>query len=114
GKKIYAFVMVLGFSRMLYVEFTHSMDLPTLILCHQHAFAYFGGIVGNILYDNMAQVRLPGTGEFHPLFADFAAHYGFAVKTHQVRRPRTKGKVERMVDYLKDNFLNGRSFAGFE
>lgn len=44
--------------------------------------------------------------------ADFAAHYGFAVKTHRVRRPRTKGKVERMVDYLKDNFLNGRIFAG--
>lgn len=114
GKKIYAFVMVLSFSRMLYVEFTRSMDLPTLMGCHQRAFAYFGGIPGSILYDNMAQVRLPGSGELHPLFADFATHYGFAVRTHQVRRPRTKGKVERMVDYLKDNFLNGRSFAGFE
>jgi len=46
--------------------------------------------------------------------ADFAAHYGFAVKTHQPYRPRTKGKVERMVDYLKDNFLNGRTFAGVD
>lgn len=112
--KVYAFVMILSFSRMLYVEFTTSMALPELIRCHQNAFAYFGGMPGAILYDNMAQVRKPGSGELNPLMADFAAHYGFAVKTHQPYRPRTKGKVERAVDYLKDNFLNGRSFAGLE
>jgi transposase len=114
GKKIYAFVMVLSFSRMLYVEFTRSMDLPTLLACHQKAFTYFGGVPASVLYDNMAQVRLPGSGALHPLMADFAAHFGFSVKTHQVRRPRTKGKVERMVEYLKDNFLCGRAFAGFD
>jgi hypothetical protein len=76
--------------------------------------AYLGGIPGAILYDNMAQVRLPGSGQINPLMADFAAHYGFAVKTHQPYRPRTKGKVERMVDYLKDNFLNGRTFADLD
>jgi len=112
--KVYAFVMVLSFSRMLYVEFTTTMDLATLMACHQRAFAYFGGIPASVLYDNMAQVRLPGSRALHPLMADFAAHQGFAVKTHQVRRPRTKGKVERMVDYLKDNFLCGRRFAGLE
>ena len=110
--RVYAFVMVLSFSRLLYVEFTRSMDLPTLIACHQRAFAYFGGVPSSVLYDNMAQVRRPGGGDLHPLMADFAAHCGFAVKTHRVRRPRTKGKVERMVDYLKDNFLCGRAFAG--
>ena len=112
GQKLYAFVMVLGFSRMLFVSFTDSMALPELLKCHQEAFAYFGGIPATVLYDNMAQVRLPGSGELNPLMADFALHYGFAVKTHRVRRPRTKGKVERMVDYLKDNFLNGRVFHG--
>ena len=114
GQKVYAFLMVLGFSRMLYVGYTRSMALPELLRCHEAAFAYFGGVPGSILYDNMAQVRLPGSGELNPLMADFAGHFGFAVKTHRVRRPRTKGKVERMVDYLKDNFLNGRSFAGVE
>lgn len=114
GQKIYAFIIVLSFSRLLYVEFTKCMDLPELLSCHQRAFAYLGGIPGSILYDNMAQVRKPGSGDLNPLMADFAAHYGFAVKTHQPYRPRTKGKVERMVDYLKDNFLNGRSFAGLE
>jgi len=58
----------------------------------------------------MKQLRL-GPGELHPWFVDFAAHYSFAIKTHRVRRPRTKGKVERMVHYVKDAFLNGRSFG---
>lgn len=114
NRKVYAFVMVLSFSRMLYVEFTDTIALPELIRCHQNAFAYFGGIPGAVLYDNMAQVRQPGNRELNPLMADFAAHHGFTVKTHQPYRPRTKGKVERMVDYLKDNFLNGRTFAGKE
>lgn len=107
---VYLFVIVLSFSRMLYVRFSSSMDLKTLIGCHLKAFEFFGGWPRSVLYDNMKQVRLE-PGKFHPLFLDFANHYGLTIKTHAVRRPRTKGKVERMVDYVKDNFLNGRSFA---
>lgn len=107
---IYAFVMVLGFSRGLFVKFTTSMALGTLIECHQEAFGFFGGIPRQVLYDNMKQVRLD-TGQLNPAFVDFAAHHGFAIKTCRVRRARTKGKVERMVDYVKDNFLLGRQFA---
>jgi transposase len=110
---IYAFVFVLGFSRALYVRFTTSMDVPTLIDCHQRAFEYLGGWPSEILYDNMKQVKL-GPNEWNPLFLDFANHYGFTPKTHRIRRPRTKGKVERMVFYVKDNFLNGRAFAGLD
>ena len=94
----------------LYVEFTSSMKLPALIQCHLNAFQFLAGWPLEILYDNMKQIRL-GPTELNPLFLDFAHHYGVAVKTHRIRRPRTKGKVERMVDYVKDNFLNGRSFA---
>lgn len=102
--------MVLGFSRMLYVEFTTSMKLSVLLHCHLNAFAFFAGWPQEILYDNMKQVRLtPST--LNPLFVDFARHYDLVVKTCRVRRPRTKGKVERMVDYVKDNFLNGRTFT---
>lgn len=108
---LYAFVLVLGFSRMLFVRFTSSMELPTLMQCHQEAFEFLGGMPRSILYDNMAQIRLPHSKALHPRFLDFAAHYGFTVKTCRVRRARTKGKIERMVDYLKDNFLNGRAFV---
>ena len=109
--KVYAFVLVLGFSRLLHVEFTTDMELPTLLVCHQHAFTRFGGWPREVLYDNMAQVKLPHSGGWNPLFLDFAQHYGFTPKTCRVRRPRTKGKVERMVHYLKDNFLLGRTFT---
>ena len=110
---IYLFVMVLGYSRMLFVRFTTSMRLKELILCHQEAFQFFGGWTKTILYDNMKQVKL-GPGQWNEAFLDFARHYGFVAKTHRVRRARTKGKVERMVDYVKDNFLTGRLFHGLD
>lgn len=110
---IYAFVMVLSFSRMLFVRFTTSMKLAELLRCHLEAFAFFGGWPEQILYDNMKQVRL-GREDWNPLFMDFANYYGLVPKTHRIRRPRTKGKVERMVDYVKDNFLNGRTFDGLD
>lgn len=107
---IYAFVMVLGYSRMTFTLFTTSMDLPCLIDAHQQAFAFFNGVPQQILYDNMKQVRL-APGRWNPLFLDFANQAGFAPKTCRPFRPRTKGKVERTIQYIKDNFLNGRSFV---
>jgi transposase len=106
---IYAFTMVMGFSRMLFVEFTTSMELATLLRCHLAAFEFFGGWPRELLFDNMAQVRLAG-GAWNPLFLDFATHYGITPRTCRPRRPRTKGKVERSIRYLKQNFLAGRSF----
>jgi len=112
-RKLYVFVYVLGHSRHTYAEFTFSMKLPELIRCHQNAFAADGGWPAEILTDNMAQVRLP-SGKLNALFADFAAHHGFAVKTHKPYRPRTKGKVERMVGYIKGNFMPSRSFTDID
>jgi len=42
-RPVYVFVMVLGYSRMAFVPFTASMDLPELMRCHMEAFAFFGG-----------------------------------------------------------------------
>ena len=110
SQPIYAFVYVLSFSRMLFVHFTTSMNLETLIEGHQKAFDYLGGWPREILYDNMKQVRLD-PGRWNPSFLDFANHYGFTPKTHRPYRPRTKGKVERAVDYVKNSFVMGRQFA---
>src|SRR5450759_5206894 len=54
--KLYCFNMVLGYSRMRYIEFTLSIDVYTHIQCHVNAFRYFGGYTQEILYDNMKQV----------------------------------------------------------
>lgn len=112
-RSVYAFTFVLSYSRMLYVRFTTSMNQATLVECHQRAFDYLGGWPQSILYDNMKQVRL-GPGRWNEAFLDFANHYGFTPKTHRAYRPRTKGKVERAVDYVKDGFLLGRSFTDLE
>lgn len=108
-RKIYAFVMVLSYSRMLFVEFVTSISTESLIKCHQKAFAYFDGYTRRILYDNMKQVRL-SQNEWNPLFQDFLSHYGIIGATHRPYRARTKGKVERAVLYLRGSFLKGRAF----
>jgi transposase len=111
--KLYGFVMVLGYSRQGFVVFTTSMKLSMLIRCHQQAFDYFGGWPSTLLYDNMKTVRIR-PGKLNEGFVDFANHHGFAVKTCRPYRPRTKGKVERFIDYVRENFLAGRRFADLE
>jgi transposase len=113
SRPVHAFVYVLSFSRMLFARFTTSTNLETLIDCHRKAFDYLGGWPRQILYDNMKQIRL-GPGRWNPAFLDFADHHGFTPKTHRPYRPRTKGKVERAVDYVKDSFVLGRHFADLD
>jgi len=115
-RKLYCFTMVLGYSRTLYIEFTHDMSLMTLLTCHIHAFEYFKGVPKEILYDNMKQVVRyrdeEGRPHFHPQLLDFAHYYGFLPKVCAVRRPKTKGKVESGIGYVKGNFLQGEVFKG--
>jgi transposase len=112
-RPVYVFTFVLSYSRMLYARFTNSMNLAALVDCHRRAFDHLGGWPQAILYDNMKQVKL-GPGRWNESFLDFASHYGFTPKAHRPYRPRTKGKVERVVDYVKDNFLLGRTFADLD
>ncbi len=110
---IYAFTAILGYSRLRYVEFTTSMRIEYLLSCQMNAFDFFEGIPRCLLFDNMKQVRLDAN-TWNPLFLDFVRHYGIAAHTHAPYRPRTKGKVERLVRFIKDNFLNGRSFCDLD
>ena len=112
--KVPAFVMILSHSRAKYVEFTKRCDLKSLERCILNALEYFGGVPDVVLTDNMKTVVLrheAGKAIFLPAFESFCADMGFLPKTCQVRRPQTKGKVERLVRYLKENFLPGRRFA---
>ena len=112
-----AFVMIMSSSRAKYVEFTKRCDLFSLIKCMVNAFEYFGGIPETVLTDRMKTVILrseAGKPIWNTQFADFAADMGFVPKVCRPRRPQTKGKVERLVDYMKDNFLPGRHFSDIE
>jgi transposase len=111
GKEpIHAFLAVLGYSRSLFVRFTDNMRYETLEQCHRLAFEYFQGIPENIWYDNMKTVVIErhaygdGKHRLHQGFYQFAKTMGFLPKLCQPYRPQTKGKVERMVRYVRDNF----------
>jgi transposase len=115
--KVPVFVMILGKSRMKYTEFTSRCDLSSLERCIVNAFSYCGGIPENVLTDNMKTVvtgREAGKPLWNTRFADFAAELGFVPKVCRIRSPQTKGKVERLVRYVKDNFLPGRQFEDLE
>ncbi len=111
--KVPAFVMILGASRVKYVEFASRCDLKSLQRCMVNAFSYFGGVPKDVLTDNMKTVivgRQAGKAIWNTRFEDFAADIGFTPKVCRVRSPQTKGKAERLVQYVKDNFLPGRRF----
>lgn len=116
-KRLYAFVMVLGYSRMMYVEFTEDEKLDTLMGCHVRAMQYFGGITRTCLYDNMKTV-VAGNDEkgeviWNERFSHFASHHGFTIQRCQPYRPRTKGKVENGVGYVRKNLWPRiREFTG--
>lgn len=111
GKKVkrYAFIMKLGYSRRSYIEFTSSMEQGVLFSCMIHAFEHFGGIPSDILFDNMKTAFIYNTGnccwQVNVKMAAFAAHYGFTPRRCRAYRPKTKGKVEREVRYVRTSFL---------
>lgn len=112
--KVPAFAMVLGYSRVRYVEFTKRCDIFSLQRCILNAFEYFGGVPEVVLTDNMKTVvvgRESGKPIWNAAFLEFCNDIGFVPKVCKVRRPETKGKVERLVRYVKDNFIPGRAFT---
>jgi transposase len=117
--RVQLFVMVLGYSRRLYVECTQDQTLASLLACHQHAFDWFGGITEEILYDNPKTVVLKRDWEgrviaWHPQFWDFAQYYGFSPRLCRPYRAQTKGKVESGIKYVKRSFVQGRPFPTWE
>jgi transposase len=110
-RRLSFFVMVLAFSRMIYLEFTCGEALEHFLACHQNALEYIGGVTSRILIDNLKTgVLSHPIGEkatFHPRYLDFAAHYGFSPTACNVRKAHEKGRVENAVGYVKKNFLAG-------
>ena len=118
-KKLYCFLMILGYSRMRYIEFVTDMSTTTLIKCHINAFRYFGGYPEEILYDNMKQVVVKrmmkqSESELNKQFEDFAGFYGYKPILCRPYRGQTKGKVERTVRYVRENFMVGVKYNSLE
>lgn len=109
-RRLSFFIMVLAFSRKMYLEFTLSETLEHFLSCHQHALEYFGGVTQQVWVDNCKVAVLsrgPGSIVFNPAYLDFAHHHGFQIRACGVGQPQEKGRVESAVAYVKKNFLHG-------
>ena len=110
---VYCFIMVLGYSRNMYIEFVDKCTMTKFLACHQHAFGFFGGIPAEILYDNMKNVvikRLIGGIQWNKTFEAFCIHYGYKPLVTPPYSPWTKGKVERPIHYVRNRFWAGYMF----
>lgn len=117
GKR-YALLVVLGYSRLLWLGFFKQQDMRTLMLGLEQAFGYFGGVPRELLFDQMKAVitedlrLLGGQLMVNEEFLRFAAHWGFRARACRAYRAQTKGKVERPIRYVRENFVYGRDFVG--
>jgi transposase len=113
-RKLYAFALVECHSRKLYVEFTHSQSFETFARCHIHAFEQFQGVAREFYYDNLATAVAEHDGNlirFNPRFLAFAREFGFYPRACHLAAAWEKGKIERAIGYLRQNFWPLRTFT---
>jgi transposase len=116
-RRLSFFVMVLCYSRMMYVEFTVLEKMEQFLGCHQNAFEFFGAVPGAIMVDNLKcaviKRHIGQAPVFNARYLDFANHYGFKIRACGVGKGNEKGRVENAVGYVKKNFLAGLDIPDF-
>lgn len=116
-RRTHVFRMVLSYSRKAYSEAVTQQTTDVFLSCLENAFHYFGGSTRTVVIDNLKAAVTKADWfdpDLNPKIQAFAAHYGTVILPTKPRTPRHKGKVERGVDYVQDNALKGRTFAGLE
>lgn len=115
GKKVkrHAASLVLGYSRMIYVQFYSTFDRFHCKSFLSQAFQYFAGTCGRCMIDNSSVVIVCGTGpgaQVAPEMESFEERFGFRFEAHALGHADRSGKVERPFWYIERNFLVGRTF----
>ena len=114
SRALLAFVMVLSWSRMIFVRFFLGARMPCFLKGHVEAFEAFGGVPRELLYDNLKSAVLERQGDairFHPTLLELAAHYRYAPKPCAPGRGNEKGRVERAIRYIRESFFAAREFG---
>ena len=117
-RKVHFIVNELGYSRRFHFWCTESEDAEHTYEGIIRSFEYLGGVTMEVLVDNQksAVLQASNTGQprFNERFVDLAKQYGFTPRACRPYRARTKGKDERMVGYVKQNFfVRYRSFESW-
>ncbi len=113
-RKLYALAVIEAYSRMFYVEFTHSQRQESLHQCLLNAFIFFGGSPQQIVVDNMITAVIERQGSlirFNDAFLDFLRIFHITPIACNLGAPHEKGKVENVIKYLRQNFWPLRTFS---
>jgi transposase len=114
-RKLYALAVIESYSRMLYVEFTHSQKQEALHQGLLNAFRFFNGTPEEIVVDNMLTAVTERCGSvirFNDAFLDFLRIFKIVPRACHIRSPQEKGKIEKSIDYLRQNFWPLRAYSG--
>src|SRR5690606_16182826 len=106
-----AFVIVLSWSRRIFLRFYLDGRMPSFLRGHVSAFEFFGGVPRVLLYDNLKSAVLERRGDavrFNPALLELAAHYRYEPRPVAVARGNEKGRVERAIRYVRTSFFAGR------
>jgi transposase len=112
----HALLVVLGYSRVIWLRFFTRQTMPNLFAGLESAFGCFGGVPQELLFDQMRTVVIDderlknGALVLNAEFLRFAAHWGFRPRACRPYRAKTKGKVERPIRYVRESFFYGRTF----
>ncbi|MGH9859027.1 MAG: IS21 family transposase, partial [Candidatus Acidiferrales bacterium] len=116
-RPLMAFVMVLSYSRHLFLRFYFGASMSYFIRGHVAAFAYFNSAPRVVLYDNLRSAVLERTGNairFNPTLLELAAHYRFEPRPVAVARGNEKGRAERAIRFARDAFFAAREFRDLD
>ena len=115
SRRLYAFVMVLSYSRLLFLRFFYDARLASFLTGHVEAFRFFDGVAKSHLYDNLKSAVLERHGSairFQPRLLELADYYGFDPRPVAPRRGNEKGRVERAIRYVRTSFFSLRRSWG--
>ncbi len=113
-RRLLAFVMVLSWSRQIFLRFYPGDSTTNFLDGHVEAFKFFGGVSREILYDNLKSAvleRVADTIRFNPNLLKLSAHYRFLPKPCAVARGNEKGRVERAIQYVRTSFFEARQWS---
>ena len=113
-RPLMAFVMVLSWSRQIYLRFFLDARMENFLRGHVGAFECWGAVPRIALYDNLKSAVLERCGNairFHPTLLALAGHYRFEPRPVAVARGNEKGRVERSIRYIRDSFFAARAFT---
>jgi transposase len=117
-RNLYCLAVVECYSRLLYLEFTHSQRQETLHRALLGAFRFFQGTPKELVHDNMLTAVIEHQGpvvRFNEQFLEFLRPFRITPFACNVRQPQEKGKVEKgAIHYIRHNFWPLRSFTNLD